>query len=185
MPGSCPSTGTPQLPDCHSDRCFLIDIAFFSVWQDLQSLAKAHANVSVVKFDVKDYASHEGLVKHVAAAVQDRGLDVLVNNAGIFRKVSLAEGGPELFAENLEVNAVAPFHLTRALLPLLRQAVKAQTGGDKVVIANISSSLGSVADNTSGGHYAYRSSKVCIPAHDQVIELSDKLFTCCNCIRRR
>lgn len=92
--------------------------------------------------------------------MQDRGLDVLVNNAGIYNKVSLDAGAPELILENVAVNAVAPFQLTRALLPLLRQAVKSQTGGSKVVIANITSKMGSIADNTSGGHYAYRTSKV-------------------------
>lgn len=109
---------------------------------------------------MKDYASHAGLVTQVAAAVQDRGLDVLINNAGIYNKVSLEEGGPELIMENVEVNAVAPFYLTRALLPLLRQSAKLQTDGRKPVVANITSLMGSIADNSSGGHYAYRTSKV-------------------------
>jgi NAD(P)-dependent dehydrogenase (short-subunit alcohol dehydrogenase family) len=128
--------------------------------QELQSLAQANANVSVVKFDVRDYASHESLVQTVASAVQDRGLDVLINNAGIYNKVSLESGGPELIMENVEVNAVAPFYLTRSLLPLLRQSAKAQSGGRKTVVANITSQMGSIADNSSGGHYAYRTSKV-------------------------
>lgn len=113
-----------------------------------------------MKFDVKDYASHQTLVHTVGSAVQDRGLDVVIHNAGIYNKVSLESGGPELVMENVEVNAVAPFFLTRALLPLLRQSAKCQSGGSKTVVANITSQMGSITDNTSGGHYAYRTSKV-------------------------
>ena len=115
-----------------------------------------------MKFDVKDYASHAGLLQQVSEAVQTHGLDLLVNNAGIYNKVSLESGGPELIVENVEVNAVAPFYLTKALLPLLRTSAKHQkSAGRKTVVANISSLMGSIEENTSGGHYAYRTSKVC------------------------
>lgn len=127
--------------------------------QELQSLAQVNKNIHVIKFDVKDYSSHENLANQVAAATEGNGLDVLINNAGIYNKVSLTDGSPDLILDNVEVNAVAPFALTRAFLPLLRQSVKASTAG-KPVIANITSKMGSIDDNTSGGHYAYRTSKV-------------------------
>lgn len=126
--------------------------------QELQSLAQGNKNIHVIKFDVKDYSSHENLANQVAAATEGNGLDVLINNAGVYNKVSLTDGSPDLILENVEINAVAPFALTRAFLPLLRQSVKASTAG-KPVIANITSKMGSIDDNTSGGHYAYRTSK--------------------------
>ena len=95
----------------------------------------------------------------MASATEGKGLDVLINNAGIYNKVSLTDGSPDLILDNVEVNAVAPFALTRAFLPLLRLSTKASTAG-KPVIANITSKMGSIDDNTSGGHYAYRTSKV-------------------------
>ena len=109
---------------------------------------------------MSDYASHGDLVKQVSDVVQQRGLDVLINNAGIFNKVSLESGGHEEFLQNLDVNAVAPFYLTRAFLPLLRLSAKVKSGSERTVVANITSLMGSIADNTSGGQYAYRTSKV-------------------------
>lgn len=94
----------------------------------------------------------------MASATEGKGLHVLINNAGIYNKVSLMEGDPSLILENVEVNAVAPFALTRAFLPLLRQAKDGNKTG-KPVVANITSQMGSIDDNTSGGHYAYRTSK--------------------------
>lgn len=132
--------------------------------QELQSLSRANSSISIMKFDVRDYASHASLASQIAAAVPDRGLDLLINNAGIFNKVSLESGGPELIMENVEVNAVAPLYLTRALLPLLRQSAKGKTGNNRTVVANISAQMGSIAQNTSGGDYAYRTSKVCMRA---------------------
>ena len=128
--------------------------------QELLALSQKHPSVTVLQFDVKDYASHGTLAKQVEEAVGDAGLDVLINNAGIYNKVSLESGSPELIVENVEVNAVAPFFLTRAFLPLLRRSAKHMTGGRKTVIVNITSIKGSITENTSGGHYAYRSSKV-------------------------
>lgn len=127
--------------------------------QELQSLSKAHSNISIVQLEVKDYASHGAVANKVADLVKERGVDVLINNAGMYNKVSLESGGPELIVENVEVNAVAPLYLTRALLPLLRQSAKRKASGQKAVVANISSKMGSLTDNTSGGHYAYRTSK--------------------------
>lgn len=106
---------------------------------------------------MKEYGSYDALVKQVSDVVGDSGLDILINNAGLYNKVDIAEGGPELIMENFEVNAVTPFMLTRAFLPLLRQSVANKR---KTVVANITSKMGSMEDNTSGGHYAYRASKV-------------------------
>lgn len=127
--------------------------------QDLQSLAQSNKNIQVIKFDVKDYSSHEDLAEQVSVATEGKGLDVLINNAGVYNKVSLTDGDPSLILENIEVNAVAPFALTRVFLPLLRLS-KASNNIGSPVIANITSKMGSIADNTSGGHYAYRTSKV-------------------------
>ena len=54
-----------------------------------------------------------------------------------------------------EVNALAPLRVTRALLPALRQ-------GSRRLIVHLTSKMGSLADNRSGGYYAYRMSKVAL-----------------------
>lgn len=82
-------------------------------------------------------------------------IDLLINNAGVLRSSSLDEIEDQLddFRLQYEVNALAPLRVTRALLDHLRD-------GAKVII--ITSRMGSIADNTSGGHYGYRMSKAAV-----------------------
>lgn len=80
-------------------------------------------------------------------------IDVLINNAGIVERISLDELDFESIRRQFEVNAIAPLRLTSALLPNL-------TSGSKVVL--MTSRMGSIEDNTSGGSYGYRMSKVAL-----------------------
>jgi NAD(P)-dependent dehydrogenase (short-subunit alcohol dehydrogenase family) len=101
--------------------------------------------VRIVAADLREPAA----AGTIAAAVPDReAVDVLVNNAGILRQ----RAGREDFMESFTVNAVAPFELTCALLPLLKKSAQPR-------VVHITSKMGSIADNGSGGYYAYRASK--------------------------
>jgi NAD(P)-dependent dehydrogenase (short-subunit alcohol dehydrogenase family) len=88
----------------------------------------------------------------------DRRIDVLVLNAGILRDDG-GRIGPELdlaqVAEQLAVNAIAPLRVIRDLTLHLQAGSK---------IALITSRMGSIADNTSGGYYGYRMSKAAMNA---------------------
>jgi len=88
-------------------------------------------------------------------AVQLRGLpvDVLVNNAGILTEESLGEMNFDRVHAQLEVNALGPLRVSCALLPNL-------LAGAKLVL--ITSRMGSIGDNSSGGMYGYRMSKVAL-----------------------
>jgi NAD(P)-dependent dehydrogenase (short-subunit alcohol dehydrogenase family) len=114
----------------------------------LVELARGHAGqLQVMGADLRG----AGSAAAIAAAVQDRGLDVLLNNAGI-----LLEGETrEDFIESFMVNSVAPFEVTHALLPQLRKSANAR-------VVHVTSKMGSIADNTAGGHYAYRASKAAL-----------------------
>lgn len=79
------------------------------------------------------------------------GLDLLINNAGILLK---GESYTDLEL-SYRVNAIAPFELSRALLPLLKKSQEPK-------IIQITSLMGSIDDNSSGGYYAYRSSKAAL-----------------------
>ncbi|MEM9213150.1 MAG: SDR family oxidoreductase [Cyanobacteria bacterium P01_F01_bin.150] len=92
----------------------------------------------------------------VAAVVQrlrDISLDVLINNAGILERVTLDDLNFDSIRRQFEVNAIGPLRLTKALLPAL-------PNGAKVVL--MTSRMGSIDDNTSGGSYGYRMSKVAL-----------------------
>ena len=101
--------------------------------------------------DVSEAASVSELPKRLKGVE----IDVLVNNAGILRADGLDRINFEAIDEQFEVNALGPLRVTTALLPLLRQ-------GSKVVI--ITSRMGSIADNGSGGYYGYRMSKAAVNA---------------------
>jgi tubulin alpha len=58
-----------------------------------------------------------------------------------------------------KLNAVAPLLITQALVPNLKLAAS-DNGVSKVII--ISSAMGSISDNTSGGHYGYRAAKAAV-----------------------
>ncbi len=77
-------------------------------------------------------------------------IDILINNAGILTSESLDDLDFERMRRQYEVNALAPLRVTRALLPKINQ-------GGKVAI--VTSRVGSMADNGSGGNYGYRMSK--------------------------
>lgn len=93
-----------------------------------------------------------GAVATTAAAIREAfgaTPDVLVNNAGLFQVEAVDTMTPTDFAAVVQVNLVAPFLLTRALLP----AMKARGSGTVVT-------LGSIADRTVfPGNGAYAASK--------------------------
>jgi NAD(P)-dependent dehydrogenase (short-subunit alcohol dehydrogenase family) len=99
--------------------------------------------------DVSDGASIEGLRKTLG----DRRIDVLLNNAGILRDDSFGDIDYEAMLEQYRVNALGPLRLTEALADKLRE-------GSRVAI--VSSRVGSIEDNGSGGHYGYRASKTAV-----------------------
>lgn len=101
--------------------------------------------------DVSDAAS----VAELARRLNGVALDVLVNNAGILRSESLDRMDFDAVAEQFAVNALGPLRVTAALAPLLH-------AGSKVAI--ITSRMGSIADNGSGGYYGYRMSKAAVNA---------------------
>lgn len=100
-----------------------------------------------------DVRQSEGIARLVEA-VGDRDVDLLINNAGILHWEDKLESiDPDSVREQFEVNALAPLRITSALLPRLRQGAK---------VALITSRMGSIGDNGSGGFYGYRMSKAAL-----------------------
>ncbi len=80
-------------------------------------------------------------------------LDVLINNAGILKRDSFGNLDYEEMLEQYRVNTLGPLRVTEALVDNLKD-------GSKVAI--ISSRVGSIEDNGSGGNYGYRASKTAV-----------------------
>ncbi|MDD5460505.1 MAG: SDR family oxidoreductase [Methylococcales bacterium] len=111
--------------------------------------------VQVFQLDVSDFSQ----IDHLAAKLQDTPIDVLINNAGIY-------GGPHhgfgqldyaAWTHTLIINTQAPVKMAEAFLQHLNR-------GNKKLLASISSQMGSIADNSSGGSILYRTSKAALNA---------------------
>jgi NAD(P)-dependent dehydrogenase (short-subunit alcohol dehydrogenase family) len=112
-----------------------------------------------------DVTSDES-VADMASALSGRRIDRLVNNAGILERDGLDDLDFGVIERQFRVNALGPLRVTAALCPLL-------TDGAKVFI--VTSRMGSIEDNTSGGYYGYRMSKaaVNIAAKSLSVDLKD------------
>ncbi|QKK02451.1 MAG: SDR family oxidoreductase [Pseudomonadota bacterium] len=91
----------------------------------------------------------------LADRLRGRRIDLLVNNAGLLAPSSLAsiETGLDEWRAQYEVNTLGPLRVVSALRNHLNNQ-------GRIVI--ITSRMGSISDNTSGGHYAYRMSKAAV-----------------------
>lgn len=129
--------------------------------QELSQLADSNPTLSIFKLDTTDFSALPNLANKIDELVGDTGLDVLINNAGVYLHVSLLEGTTDDMMENFKINAVAPLMITRSLVPLLRKA-STRNSPYRPTVVNITSKMGSMDDNTSGGAYAYRASKAAL-----------------------
>ena len=106
-------------------------------------------DVRVEPLDVTNADQVGGL----AAALEPGALDVLVNNAGVgVRGRPLGDLDFDKMLRFFDTNAVGAMRVTEALLPHLRR-------GKARKVMHLTSRMGSISDNTSGGSYAYRASK--------------------------
>ncbi len=94
-------------------------------------------------------------VARLAEELKGQTIDLLINNAGLLQDERLGAIDYDSLRLQMEINAFAPLRICEALLPNL-------TAGSK--IANITSRMGSIADNDSGGRYGYRASKAAFNA---------------------
>lgn len=138
---------------------------------DLERLAEGSGGrVRVEPVDVTD----DDRVRELAASLEDEAIDVLIGNAGVFPSGGSAERGFDVdgLIDAYRVNAIAPLAFAHALLPALRR------GSDRK-IAHVTSLMGSIADNTSGGSYAYRMSKAALNqgTKNLSLELASDSFT--------
>ena len=116
-------------------------------------LRAIQGEVRVEALDMRDFAA----VQELGERIGGDPVDVLIANAGTWgppRIESAADG--EAWLEAMAVNSVAPVLLAQALLP--------QVAAAKGKLVAITSKMGSIADNGSGGYIAYRASKAALNA---------------------
>ena len=123
---------------------------------DLAGLAReAPEAVRVLALDVTDERAIEAAVAAIASD-GDGSLDLLVNNAGLSpRGEEFDNLDRERMRSVFDVNTIAPMILARCCRPLLARSRRPR-------IANISSSMGSLAKKDYGRHYSYSASKAAL-----------------------
>ena len=132
--------------------------------EELQKVAEAHKHVIILKLDVTNKQDIAACVEKISEVVGDTGLNCLINNAAQICRSDIESFTGEELRDLFEVNTIAPAMIIKACLPLLRQASSQHSNAEMRVarssIINISSKVGSIADNSSGRNYGYRMSKV-------------------------
>ena len=113
-----------------------------------------------------DVSSGDSVVKLIEN-LNNTKIDVLIQNAGIAEFNSLSNLDPQSILHQFEVNALSPLCFVQAILSNLSDSAK---------IALISSRMGSIDDNTSGGSYGYRMSKValCMAGKSLAVDLKPR-----------
>ncbi|HZW25346.1 MAG TPA: SDR family oxidoreductase [Gallionella sp.] len=118
----------------------------------LNELAARHpGRIELHALDVTDHAQIEKL----AHTLSDEAIDLLINNAGVYPMADRQGFGHTDYAEWMaafNINAIAPLKMVEAFV---RQIARSELK----LIVTLTSKMGSMADNTSGGSYLYRSSK--------------------------
>lgn len=102
-------------------------------------------------YDVTD----DSVIETFANTVAPDSIDLLVNNAGVLQGMSLNALDIDSIRHQFEVNALGPLRVTASLIPKLKRGGK---------VALITSRMGSMGDNDSGGSYGYRMSKAALNA---------------------
>lgn len=103
----------------------------------------------VTDMDVSDSEA----ASRLSALLQGHTVDILINNAAVFSEENLGHINFDNIERQVSVNAVAPLRISETVLPFMVRGSK---------IGMISSRMGSITDNTSGGKYGYRMSKAAL-----------------------
>ncbi|AMV71268.1 SDR family oxidoreductase [Desulfuromonas carbonis] len=120
---------------------------------ELQSLAAAASGVTIHRLEVTD----GGQIAALATELAGTPIDILLNNAGIKgpKQQGFGQSDEEGWLETFRVNTIAPMRLTEAL-------VEQVAASERRIVATLGTVMGSIAENSSGGYYAYRTSKAAV-----------------------
>lgn len=122
---------------------------------ELNKLAAQYPElIKILALDVSDHAQ----IERLAQELSDESIDLLISNAGIYPKSDVNSFGHIDYAEWMQVfriNTMAPLKMAETFATQLARSEK------KIFVA-ITSKMGSIADNSGGRNYLYRSSKTAV-----------------------
>jgi NAD(P)-dependent dehydrogenase (short-subunit alcohol dehydrogenase family) len=125
----------------------------------------------ILALDVTDPSS----IKAVAAELEGQAIDLLLNNAGVMGARGQTIGNIDYgaWAKVLDANTMGPMRVSEAFVDNVARS-------KRKLIVTLTSGMGSLADNTSGGSIAYRSSKAAVNMvmRSLAIDLAPRGITC-------
>ncbi|HTO81439.1 MAG TPA: SDR family oxidoreductase [Methylomirabilota bacterium] len=130
-------------------------------WRVLAACRRPAAapELKAIKGDVQVHAldmREDAQIPALAMTLAEERIDILVNNAGVIGpREHFGKTDTQAWLDVFHVNSIAPAHMAEAFADHLER-------GQRKLIVNITSKMGSLADNTSGGSYIYRSSKAAL-----------------------
>jgi NAD(P)-dependent dehydrogenase (short-subunit alcohol dehydrogenase family) len=150
----------------------------YASYRDLSSASKlrrlantSEDNVRIMALDVTDPSS----VKAAVTKLEGQAIDLLLNNAGVGGARGQIIGNIDYAAweKVLEVNTMGPLRVSEAFVDLVARS-------KRKLIVTLTSGMGSITDNTSGGSIAYRSSKAAVNMvmRSLAIDLAPRGITC-------
>jgi NAD(P)-dependent dehydrogenase (short-subunit alcohol dehydrogenase family) len=139
---------------------------------ELRQLAEdSGERLQILAMDVTD----PGSVKAAAAELDGQAIDLLLNNSGIIGPQGQTIGNIDYdaWAKVLDVNTMGPMRVSEAFVEYVARS-------DRKLIVTLTSGMGSIADNTSGGSILYRSSKAAVNMvmRSLAIDLASRGITC-------
>jgi NAD(P)-dependent dehydrogenase (short-subunit alcohol dehydrogenase family) len=127
--------------------------------------------IQVIGLDVTDLAS----VKSAAARLDGQAIDLLLNNAGVggVRGQTVGDIDYDAWAKVLDANTMGPMRVSEAFVEHVARS-------KRKLIVTLTSGMGSITDNTSGGSIAYRTSKAAVNMvmRSLAIDLAPRGITC-------
>jgi NAD(P)-dependent dehydrogenase (short-subunit alcohol dehydrogenase family) len=125
----------------------------------------------ILTMDVTDPAS----IQAAATELDGEAIDLLLNNAGVIGPRGQAIGNIDYdaWAEVLAVNTMGPMRVAEGFVEHVARS-------DRKLIVTLTSGMGSIADNSSGGSIVYRSSKAAVNmvTRSLAIDLAPRGITC-------
>lgn len=119
--------------------------------KELEALQEKFSNIDIHELDITSEKAIKVLQKEITQPI-----DLLINNAGYLESENhLGQISTESMMKNFMINAMGAFKVTEAFIDQLSKSKR------KLAVA-ISSSMGSISENTSGGYYSYRASKAAL-----------------------
>jgi NAD(P)-dependent dehydrogenase (short-subunit alcohol dehydrogenase family) len=127
--------------------------------------------LQILALDVTDPAS----IKAAASELDGKAIDLLLNNAGVMgaRNQTIGNIDYAAWAKVLDANTMGPMRVSEAFVDHVARS-------ERKLIVTLTSGMGSLADNTSGGSIAYRSSKAAVNMvmRSLAIDLAPRGITC-------